>query len=116
MGPTCQVMVDLTGKTKGTYPMHTSFPCTHIYKVSYSNSLYFSRNKKSEKSDSFKGKNLSELSFLLRLKYNEFEDKISHVGVILFEICVQFFVEFFVTFASSCALSVHGVCTRSLCA
>ena len=65
--------------------------------------------KEKENSDSFKGKNLPGFClFLLQLKYNEFEDKISYVCVILLEICVQFFLESSVIFTNLCAQSVHG--------
>lgn len=46
--------------------------------------------KKSEKSDCLKGKNMSEFC----LKYNEFDVKILHIGVILLNI-YTFFSRFF---------------------
>ncbi len=43
---------------------------------------------------------MSVVFFLLRLKYNEFKGKISHIVIILLELCVQFLLEFSVIFAS----------------
>ncbi len=69
----------------------TPINITHIYKVSYSNSLYFSRNKKMQNLTVLKVKICQNfVLFLLRLKCNEFEEKISHVHAILFKLSVYF--------------------------
>lgn len=105
------------------YPIHINFLCTPVnkyYKKFYKKldtylqqyytylhiqiHYFFFVTKKIENSDSFNGKNILEFChFCYKLKYNEFEDKSSQVGIILLEVHGQIFIEFSVIFVSWCA-------------
>lgn len=80
---------------------HLLITVLHIFTKCHIQNHYILAITKNEKSDSFKDKNVSEFClFCYGLKYNDFEDKISQVSVILLELCVHFFLEFLITFAS----------------